>query len=119
MQSTAIPPRETQPAAPRWVAWTLIVAAPLLLGWAWFVVGFLSEPSATGRTRVVLDWVIASSIGCAIASVISAAGIFRRARWGMGAALFTSAVMVLTAAGAVIGIPTLIGLIPSRRSGSS
>jgi hypothetical protein len=103
-------------AVPRWVAWTLVVAAVLLLAWAYFISGFLSEPSATGRSRLVLDWLIGSSIGSAAACVIAAAGLLRSARWGRAAALFASAVMIVTCAGAVIGIPTLIGLIPSRRS---
>ena len=106
----------TQQGVPRWVAWTLVVAAVLLLGWAYFIYGFLSEPSATGRSRLILDWIVGSSIGSAAAGVIAAVGLLRAARWGRAAAIFASAVMILTCAGAVIGIPTLIGLIPSRRS---
>ncbi|HKV88199.1 MAG TPA: hypothetical protein VJT78_09405 [Candidatus Dormibacteraeota bacterium] len=102
--------------APRWVGWTLVVGAVLLLAWAWFVYGFLAEPSAVGRSRILLDWLVGSAIGSAIAAVVAAAGSARRARWAWGASVFAAAVMVVTCAGAVIGIPVLLGLIPTRRS---
>ena len=34
--------------------WALVVAAGLLLWWGWFVLGFLSEPSAVGNLRAGL-----------------------------------------------------------------
>lgn len=34
--------------------WALLVAAGLLLWWGWFVLGFLSEPSAVGNLRAGL-----------------------------------------------------------------
>ena len=34
--------------------WALLVAAGLLLWWGWFVLGFLSEPSAVGNLRMGL-----------------------------------------------------------------
>jgi len=36
------------------VRWALLVAAGLLLWWGWFVLGFLSEPSAVGNLRAGL-----------------------------------------------------------------
>lgn len=116
MDATEVRPPEARRAAiPRWVAWTLIVGAVPLLGWAWFIYGFLSEPSAVGRSRLVLDWLIGSSIGSAAAGAVAAAGVLKRARWGWGAGVFASAAMILTCAGAVIGIPALIGLLSHRR----
>ena len=102
----------------RWVAWNLIVGAVLLLAFAWFLHGFLAEPSAVGRSRAVLDWLIGSSIGSAAAGVVAAAGLLRRSAWAWGAAVFASSVMILTCAGAVIGVPALLGLWTGRpRSG--
>lgn len=34
--------------------WVLLVAAGLLVWWGWFVLGFLSEPSAVGNLRAGL-----------------------------------------------------------------
>jgi len=36
------------------VRWALLVAAGLLMWWGWFVLGFLSEPSAVGNLRAGL-----------------------------------------------------------------
>jgi len=36
------------------VRWALLVAAGVLLWWGWFVLGFLSEPSAVGNLRTGL-----------------------------------------------------------------
>jgi len=36
------------------VRWVLLVAAGLLVWWGWFVLGFLSEPSAVGNLRAGL-----------------------------------------------------------------
>lgn len=116
VQAIAPQPHTTRPAAPRWVAWTLIVGAVLLVAWAWFVFGFLAEPSATGRTRLVLDWFVGSSIGSAVACAVVAGGVLRGATWARRASVFAAVVMILTCAGAVIGVPLLIGLIPTRRS---
>ena len=107
---------KAQRAVPRWVAWTLIVGSVLLFLFAWFIYGFLSEPSAVGRSRVVLDWLIGSSVGAGVAGLVSAFGVLRRTRWAWATGVFASAVMIATCAGAVIGIPALIGLISTRRS---
>ncbi len=48
--------------------WALLVAAGLLLWWGWFVLGFLSEPSAVGNLRTGLIVVGAGSMAAALAS---------------------------------------------------
>ncbi len=59
--------------APSWLWWTLLFGAVLLVAWGWFVLGFLTEPSAVGRMRaglIVIGGVsIALGIGAAIAGV--------------------------------------------------
>jgi len=50
------------------VRWALLVAAGLLLWWGWFVLGFLSEPSAVGNLRTGLIVVGAGSMAAGLAS---------------------------------------------------
>jgi nitrate reductase gamma subunit len=87
-----------------------------MVAWAWFIVGFLSEPSAVGRSRIVLLTSIAYSIGAAVVGVIGAIGLARSERWGRTLAGIASGAMTLTVIGAVAGIPALIGLLSSRNS---
>ena len=55
--------------APRWVWWTAVVVGAVLLLWGWFVLGFLTEPSAVGRMRSAL-------VGIGVGSlVVGAAGV--------------------------------------------
>ena len=84
--------------------------------WAWFIVGFLSEPSAVGRSRVVLLTSIAYSIGAALAGVAGAVGLARSKRWGRTLAGIASAAMTFSVVGAIAGIPALIGIWSSRNS---
>ncbi|GAC1473528.1 MAG: hypothetical protein PVS3B2_09910 [Candidatus Dormibacteraceae bacterium] len=101
---------------PKWVWWTLLVGAALLVAWAWFVLGFLGEPSAVGRSRAVLGIVAGGSIGTAIFAAVAAVGLVKRAGWAPRLALVAAGFMVLTCMGAVAGIPALIGLMSPRRS---
>jgi len=48
--------------------WTVVFVAVVFLFWGWFVLGFLSEPSAIGRMRTALVGIGAGSI------VVGAAG---------------------------------------------
>jgi hypothetical protein len=100
--------------APRWVWWTLLVGSALLVVWAWFVLGFRSEPSAVGRSRVVLDLVAGGSIGAALVGAAAAAALLGRRRWAPRLALVAAAFMILTVVGAIAGLPALIGLLSSR-----
>ena len=105
-----------RPSTPRWVWWTLLVGAAILLVWAWFILGFLSEPSAVGRPRTALALVGGSSIGTAAIGVIASLGLLNRQRWAWRLAVVSSVFMILMGVGAIAGIPALIGLVWSRYS---
>jgi hypothetical protein len=105
-----------QSTAPPWVWVALVFGAGLMLAWAWFILGFLSEPSAVGRIRFVLVTSSIYSIGCALVGLISAVGLIRRERWAATLGVIASAAMTFSVVGAVVGIPALIGLMSPRRS---
>ena len=103
-----------QTATPTWVWPVLVLGSAIMLVWAWFIVGFLSEPSAVGRSRIVLDTSIVYSIGAAIVGVIGAIGLQQNKRWGRTLAGIASAAMTFSVVGAIAGIPALIGIWSSR-----
>ena len=115
MQAPEIQGSPARPIAPGWVWWTLLLGSAVLVVWAWFLLGFLSEPSAVGRPRAVLAVLGGYSIGAAVLGVIAALGLLRRARWAPGLAGAASMLMILTGAGAIAGIPALIGLVSNRK----
>ena len=94
----------------------LLFGAAVMLAWGWFIVGFLAEPSAVGRSRVILVTASAYSIGSALLAIIGALGLARRERWGRTMAGIAASAMTLTGVGAVAGIPALVGLVSSRNS---
>jgi hypothetical protein len=102
--------------APRWVWPVLVLGAALMLYWAWFIIGFQSEPSAVGGIWLVLVSSSAYSAGSAVVGVVGAIGLIRRERWARTVATIASAAMTLTVVGAVAGIPALVGLVASRNS---
>jgi hypothetical protein len=108
--------RQAHAATPAWVWPVLVLGAAIMVAWAWFIVGFLSEPSAVGRSRIVLDTSIVYSLGAAIVGVIGAVGIQRNKRWGRTLAGIASAAMTFSVVGAIAGIPALIGIWSSRNS---
>ena len=57
--------------APKWVWWTVLVVAIFFLMWGWYVLGFLTEPSAVGRLRAALIVMGAGSILVGIVGVVS------------------------------------------------
>lgn len=116
--TAAIEERTTPGRAPTppWVWVTLTFGAGVMLAWAWFVIGFLGEPSAVGRIRLVLVTSSAYSVASALVSLIGAIGLMRRERWAPTVAAIASASMTFTVVGAVFGIPALIGLMSPRRS---
>ena len=57
--------------APRWVWWTVLVVAVFLLVWGWYVLGFLTEPSAVGRLRSGLIVIGAGSILVGIVGAVT------------------------------------------------
>ncbi len=101
---------------PSWVWPVLLLGAALMLYWAWFIIGFQSEPSAVGRIWLVLVTSSAYSAGSAVVGVIGAIGLIRGDRWARTVATIASAAMTLTVVGAVAGIPALVGLVASRDS---
>jgi hypothetical protein len=108
--------RKVTAPAPVWVWPVLLFGAAVTLAWAWFIIGFLSEPSAVGRVRIVLLISTASSLGSGLIGVIGAIGLVRRERWARTLAAIAAAAMTLTGVGAIAGIPALIGLVSSRNS---
>jgi hypothetical protein len=94
----------------------LVFGAAVELYWAWFIIGFLAEPSAVGRIWLVLVTSSAYSTGSAVVGVIGAFGLLRRERWGRTVAGIASGAMTLSLVGAMAGIPALIGLLSSRNS---
>jgi hypothetical protein len=112
MQATQI----SRPTSPGWISWILLVGSVVLFGWAWFVLGFLSEPSAVGRTWIALLAIGGTSIAAAAVGLIAAAGLLRPASWAFNLALVASVLMIVSVVGAIAGIPALIGLLSSRTS---
>jgi hypothetical protein len=109
----------TTPASsttPPWVWAVLVFGAGMMIAWAWFIIGFLPEPSAVGRIRVVLVTSSVYSVGSAVVGVIGAIGLIRRERWAGTVSVIASAAMTLTVIGAIAGIPALVGLMAPRRS---
>jgi len=102
-------------STPRWTWWTLLIGAGILLGWAAFVYGFTSEPSATGRTGAVLWASTLVSIFSSLAGFAAAVGLQRREDWGRPMAWVASVGMTITVVAAIVGVPVLVGLVSSRK----
>jgi hypothetical protein len=102
--------------APRWAWWTLLLGALLLVAWALFLLSFLSEPSAVGRSRVLLAGVAGSSLGVAGLALVAALALLKGARWAPRLAAVASGFMILTVVGAIAGVPLVFGLLAGRTS---
>jgi len=102
--------------APRWAWWTLLLGAILLVAWASFLLSFLSEPSAVGRSRALLAMVAGGSLGVAVLAVVAALALLRRARWAPRLAVVAAGFMILTLVGAIAGVPLVFGLLAGRSS---
>jgi hypothetical protein len=107
---------ESQHATPGWVWVALLVGAVVTVWWAWFVSGFLSEPSAIGRVLVVLLASMCVSAVSGLAGAAAAMGLVRRVPWGRPVAWIAAVALTLSGAGAIGGIPALVGLVASRDS---
>jgi hypothetical protein len=55
---------------PRSAWWTVVIVAVVFVLWGWFVLGFLSEPSAIGRMRTALIGIGAASIVLGVAGAL-------------------------------------------------
>jgi len=103
---------------PRWVSWALVVGAIVLVGWAWFVHGFLGEPSATGRVRLLLVAWIGYSGLAALLGLAGAAAAMREVPGHRRLAAIAATAMTITGIGAIAGVPALLGIFWSRHAGS-
>ena len=54
--------------------WTLLIGAALLVAWGWFVLGFLTEPSAVGRVRAGL--IVIGGVSIVLGVVAAVAGVW-------------------------------------------
>lgn len=97
-----------------WLWWALLAGAVVVAAWAWFIFGFISEPSAVGRILAVLVFWIALSLAAALAGAVGALGLVLHEPSGRSVAWIAATTMTLTGVGAIAGIPALIGLLASR-----
>jgi hypothetical protein len=103
---------------PGWLWAALLAGAVVALWWAWFVWGFLSEPSAVGRVLAVLLTSIWLSVISGLDGAIAAVGLLRREPWSRRMAWIAAVGLTLSGAGAIGGIPALVGLLWSRKPAS-
>ena len=116
MHATESRPLSTKPATPVWLWGALLAGAVLTAAWAWFIFGFISEPSAVGRILAVLVTWIALSITSTVAGAVGAIELLRHGSGGRALAWIAAVAMTLTGIGAVAGVPALIGLVSSRKA---
>ena len=112
-QARSAPARRVTPA---WLWAALLAGAVLTLWWAWFVSGFLQEPSAVGPVLMVLLASILLSTVSGLAGAVGAMGLLRRTPWARPLAWVAAIALTLSGLGAVGGIPALIGLGWSRKA---
>ncbi len=101
---------------PHWVSSALFAGSFLLLLWGLWILTFKTEPSAVGRTGLLLMVISGASIGSALVGLFASVGLFVQARWARSAAWFASVLLILTLVSSWAGIIGLIGLISSRIS---
>jgi hypothetical protein len=109
-------PAVDRPTTPAWLWAALLVGAAVNVWWALFVKGFLKEPSAVGRVEAVLLTSIALSSISVVAAAVGAAGLLRRESWARPVAWIGAVALTLSGAGAVGGVPALVGLVWSRKA---
>jgi hypothetical protein len=112
-QARSAPDRRVTPA---WLWAALLAGAVLTLWWAWFVAGFLQEPSAVGPVLMVLLASIFLSVISGITGAVGAFGLLRRTPWARPLAWVAAIALTLSGLGAVGGIPALVGLGWSRKA---
>jgi hypothetical protein len=101
---------------PAWL-WVALLAGAVVTGWwAWFVSGFLSEPSAVGRVLAVLLASILLSVFSGMDGALAAVGLLRKEPWARRMAWIAAVSLTVSGAGAIGGIPALVGLVWSRRA---
>lgn len=114
-----LPPRVAEAKlTPHWVRVALLIGAAIAIAWAAFLAQFMNEPSAVGRSKVVLVIWSVISLATAVLALSAAIMLRRRDRSGRPLAWFVSILMTVTFVGAIAGIPALIGLASSRNASS-
>jgi hypothetical protein len=113
LQVTQTRPAAT-PVTPAWLWVALLGGAVVTLWWAWFVSGFLQEPSAVGGILAVLVTSIVVSTVSGLAGAAGAVGLVRHDSWARPLAWIAAVALTLSVLGAIGGIPALIGLGWSR-----
>jgi hypothetical protein len=116
MEATRARPAPVRRVTPAWLWAALLAGAVLTLWWAWFVAGFLQEPSAVGPVLLVLLASIFLSVISGITGAVGAMGLLRRMPWARPLAWVAAIMLTLSGLGAVGGIPALIGLGWSRKA---
>jgi hypothetical protein len=104
----------TQP----WVSVALLIGAAIDIAWVVFLLQFMQEPSATGRSAAVLVFWFGFAGAAAALAVLAAILLRRRDRSGRVLAWIAAGLMTVTCVGAIAGIPALIGLWSSRKAPS-
>lgn len=100
---------------PVWLWAALLAGAVVDAWWAWFVNSFLKEPSAVGRVEIVLLTSISVSSIAVLAAAVGVVGLLRRESWARRMTWIAAVVLTLSGAGAIGGIPALVGLLWSRK----
>lgn len=115
VEAAQVQPAVDRPITPAWLWVALLAGAVVTIGWAWFVSGFMSEPSAVGGVRIALWTSICLSALSGLAGAAGALGLLRREPWGRPLAWIGAVTLTLSGAGAIGGIPALVGLLWSRK----
>jgi hypothetical protein len=114
--ATIPPPAQPsgKPYTPSWVVVLLTLGVFATTVWAILTIGSFSEPSATGRTKLTIQfWAVDSVVGLVLC-VAGVVGLVQRASWGRRVAWAASVALVLSFAGTLLGLPALVGLFFSR-----
>jgi NhaP-type Na+/H+ or K+/H+ antiporter len=106
-----------KPRTQRWVSVALLIGAAIDVAWVVFLLQFMKEPSATGRSATVLVlWFGFAGAAAFLAALAAAMLLFGGERSGRVIAWMAAGLMTVTCIAAVAGIPVLIALGSSRRS---
>ncbi len=105
-----------KPFTPPWVSVALLIGGAIDAAWVVFLLQFMQEPSATGRSAAVLVMWFGVAGAAAGLAVLAAIMLRRRDRSGRVLAWMAAGLMTVTCVGAIAGVPALIGLGSSRKS---
>ena len=93
----------------------LLIGAAIDVAWVVFLLQFMQEPSATGRSAAVLVlWFGFAGAAGGLAVLAAILLLLRSERSGRPLAWISAGLMTVTCVGAIAGIPALMGLWSSR-----